>query len=326
MASFCFAGPLSAQIVQYGNVVLMNSGGKSLPDVSITIASVHDCQPTKSDANGRFRLNFSEHKAGDVIYGLKVMKNGYELVNRHVVREGFTLTDKNPLKVVMASSKEINEARMRYYFMLEEASVNRYDTTMAFLDQQFAQQRITETEKEYWKMQAETELKNAYQHLDDYADRLACVNKDDLTDEALILYDNMVQGKTDDALALIDEEPQTSVIESYLAFSGAYPMEEPEVSVAEGLYDLMDIPDSLYSDVVTLDYFNHQYEKEFSVNGPRYAKCCYYLGTLLQKSGEGFSAISCYQKALKMYEMLEMMGAGDYRKQIDELKALLGME
>ena len=319
----CLGGRVTAQTVQYGQVKEMNSGGKALPGVFITIPTVHDCQPTASDANGVFRLNFGEHHIGDVVVGLKAKKHGYELVNRHVVREGFTLTDKDSLRVIMAPAGKIQEARMRYYDLLEEASLNRYDTTMAFFNQQYAQKLITEPELNYWKKQAEAELKTAYQHLDDYADRLACVNMDDLSAEALPLYGKLLNGDMEGALPLVVDDSESNVMGTYLAFTGAYPMENPEVHVANGLYDLLNIPDSLYSDVMALDNYNLQYENDFAVSGARYAQSCTYLGLLFRKIDDDILADFCFRKAMKMYELLEEMEIGYFKEQIDELKGLL---
>ena len=153
---------LSAQMVQYGYVVEMNSGGRALPNVSISIPMAHDCQPTASDAHGLFRLSFGEHKIGDVVMGLNARKYGYELVNKHIV-EGYTLTDRDSLRIIMAPAEKLKEARERYYAMLETASVRRYDSTVNFLDGQLAQQVITKPERDYWQALAKAELKAAYQ-------------------------------------------------------------------------------------------------------------------------------------------------------------------
>lgn len=316
-------GVLSAQMVQYGRVVEMNSGGKALSGVSITIPSAHDCQPTSSDVNGMFRLSFGEHKVGDVVLGLNARKYGYEVVNHHLLREGYTLTDKDSLRVVMAPVGKIAEARTHYYALLEAASVSRYDSTMSFLHQQFAQKHITEPELDYWKSQAEQELKTAYQRMDDYADRLARVNRDDLSDETLPLYDMLLSGNVTDALALIGEAQDSDVISDYLVFSGNYPMMNPEKHVAEGNYDLLNIPDSLYSDVMVLDNYTQRYETDFSANGPRYAESCYYLGVVFDASANDVMAALCFRKALRMYELLVEMEVGDYHDKIAELKEKL---
>lgn len=316
-------GVLSAQMVQYGRVVEMNSGGKALSGVSITIQSAHDCQPTSSDINGMFRLSFGEHKVGDVVLGLNARKYGYEVVNHHLLREGYTLTDKDSLRVVMAPVGKITEARMHYYALLEAVSVSRYDSTMSFLNQQFAQKHITEPELEYWKSQAEQELKTAYQNMDDYADRLARINRDDLNDEDLPLYDQLLSGDVTNALALIGEESGSNVINDYLVFSGTYPMMNPENHVADGSYDLLNIPDSLYSDVMVLDNYTQHYETDFSANGPRYAESCYYLGVIFDEADNDVMAAFCFRKALKMYELLTEMEVGNYNDKIAELKEML---
>ena len=186
MAFFVMFGNfLSAQMVQYGCVVEMNSGGKALSGVAITIPSAHDCQPTSSDAFGLFRLSFGEHKVGDVVLGLNAKKYGYEMVNHHVSREGYTLTDKDSLRIVMAPVGKVAEARTRYYALLEAASIRRYDSTMSFFNRQYAQQLITEPELKYWESQAEAELKTAYLRMDEYADMMARINQDDLKGTAL---------------------------------------------------------------------------------------------------------------------------------------------
>lgn len=323
LASAMHSFVLSAQMVQYGRVVEMNSGGKALSGVAITIPSAHDCQPTSSDSHGVFRLSFGEHKVGDVVLGLNAKKYGYEVVNHHVFREGYTLTDKDSLKVVMAPAGKIAEARAQYYACLEAASVKRYDSTKCFLQQQYAQSMMTETELQYWMSQAELELKTAYQHMEERADKLARINKDDLEGSALILYDKLLYGDAESALALINDKHSSNVIADYLVFSGAYPMSNPEEYIAANSFDLLNIPDSLYSDVMILDNYSQNYESDFATNGLRYAESCFYLGTIFMNADDDIMAAFCFRKALKTYELLSEMEIGDYGKQINELRNLL---
>ena len=168
-----------AQTVQYGRVVEINSKGKTLSNVAINIPSVPDCQPTASDNEGLFRLVFNEHRVGDVIHGIHIDKYGYELVNHHIVHEGWTLTEKDTLRIVMAPKGTINEARSRYYSYLEEAYLSSYDSTTKHLREQFAQQLISEQEYNSLMGKAAHDLDVAFQHIDDYADMLARFNQDD---------------------------------------------------------------------------------------------------------------------------------------------------
>lgn len=314
-----YGGMLSAQMVQYGYVVEMNSGGRSLPNVSVFIPMAHDCQPTASDVRGQFRLSFGEHRVGDVIMGLNARKYGYELVNKHIV-EGYTLTDRDSLRIVMAPVEKLKEARERYYALLENTSIQRYDSTLAFLNSQYAQQIITKPELDYWQSLAEAELKVAYQNLDDYADRMARINADDLDEATRPFYDKLMVGDAEAGLALIGDMPESSVIDDYFVFSGTYPMTNPEVHVASGDFDLLNIPDSLYSDVIAFSGYNDRYESDFMTNGLHYAQSCHHLGTIFLSLDDPVLAADYFRKALKMYELLNELDAGTYQEQIKELQ------
>lgn len=314
---------LQAQMVQYGRVVEMNTGGRAIPGVSLTIPSAHDCQPTASDANGNFRLSFGEHKTGDVIVGLSAKKHGYEVVNHHITRDGYTLTDRDSLRIVMAPVGKIAEARARYYDLLETACVSRYDSTCTYLNQQFASRLIARPELDYWMDAAQKELQSAYLTLDDYADRLARLNADDPDAEAQALHDQLLSGQTDAVMACLASTNGATVLEGYLAFSGAYPMMEEGRFVAAGDYDLLNIPDDIMPDVTVLDNYSQHYENNFMAYGPRYAQCCLYLGTLFMNTDNNIMAAFCFRKALKMYELLEEMDEESHARQIKEVHDLL---
>ena len=316
-------GMLQAQLVQYGRVIEMNTGGKPLSGVSLTIPSAHDCQPTASDANGLFRLCFGEHKTGDVIVGLSAKKHGYEVVNHHITRDGYTLTDRDSLRIVMAPVGKIAEARARYYDLLETACISQYDSTRAYLHRQYALNSITKPELDYWMEEAEMELHTAYLSLDDYADRLARLNDDDPDAEAKVLYHQLMSGQTDAVMACITSDSESTVLDGYLAFAGAYPMEEEERYAAAGNYDLLNIPEELIPDVTVLDHYSQQYESNFMAYGPRYAQCCLYLGTLFMNTGNNVMASFCFRKALRMFELLEEMEEESHAEQINELQNLL---
>ena len=315
-------GIASAQMVQYGRVIDMNTGNK-LSGVSLTIPSAHDCQPTASDAHGNFRLKFGERKIGDVIIGLSAKKYGYEMVNHHITRDGYTLTDRDSLRIVMAPVGKIAEARARYYDLLETACVKRYDSTRAFLDQQYANDIITKPELQYWTEAAEKELQSAYLHLEEYADRLARLNDIDPDEEAQALHDHLLTGQTDAVMACVASTNTSTVLDGYLAFVGAYPMVDEGRTVATGAYDLLNIPDDLMPDLTVLDNYSQQYENNFIAYGPRYAQCCLYLGTLFMNTDNNIMATFCFRKALRMYELLEEMEEENFTEQIHELQNLL---
>lgn len=168
-----------AQTTQYGRVVELNSKGKSVSGVTVEVPSSPDCQPASSGAEGIFRLVFSEHQPGDVIRGLRIKKYGYEVVNHHVLHEGWTLTEKDTLRIVLAPEGTVSEARNRYYQYLEEAYLTHYESTTSMLRNQYAQQMISEQEFNTRMEQAASSLNTSFQNIDMYADQLARINQDD---------------------------------------------------------------------------------------------------------------------------------------------------
>ena len=298
----------------------MNTGGKAIPGVSLTIPSAHDYQPAASDARGQFRLSFGEHKVGDVVIGLNARKYGYALVNKHIV-EGYTLTDRDSLRIVMAPIEQLEEARQRYYALIEADGIQRYDATMSYLNEQYAQHIITKPELNYWQSLAEAELQDVYRTIDDYADRMARINMDDLNAEELATYEMLIGGDAEAGLALIDDMPESTVFDDYLVFSGTYPMMNPEVRVAAGDLDMLNIPDSLYSDVVALDGYNERYESDFMTNGLHYAQSCQHLAKILVSLGDNIAAAEYLRKAMKMYELLNEMGTASYHEDVKQLQS-----
>ena len=104
------------QMVQHGKVLEIDEQGNLMAGVTLTVPSVHDCQPTQSDSKGCFRLCFGKHQVGDVVRNITARKSGYEVVNLHVTRS-WTLTSVDTLRIVMAPKNKVKEARRQYYEM-----------------------------------------------------------------------------------------------------------------------------------------------------------------------------------------------------------------
>ena len=323
LMALAFTGNLCAQVVQYGQVVEMNSGGKELSGVSVTLPAIHDCQPTMSDKKGIFKLNFSEHQVGDVVHGLRFKKAGYEVVNNHIVRQGWTLTDKDSLRVVMAPQGKIAEARARYYDLLETSCVERYDTTMFFLNQQLAQGYITESEFQYWKSEADAELDDAYRNMEDFADRLARVNEEDRDELSVNLRNKLKENDMDGAFALMSGSNFVPVLQAYNGISGHRMILNEEENVANEFKETIFLPDSLTSKVAILQAYTRFYEGDFVDNGLRYAKSCLYMGLIYKNLDKNDLAGSYFDKALHMFELIDKIDSQDYQNKIDKIKALI---
>lgn len=307
--AFLLSGEAFAQMVQYGRVVELNTKGKTMSGVSITVPSVHDCQPTVSDARGVFRLTFAEHQTGDVIYGLRAKKHGYEVVNIHVTRDGWTLTDRDTLRIVLATTEKLNEARMRYYDLIETAYVSRYDSTMNLLNEHLANNVITMPEYQYWKLEARNELQRAYQNIDQQADALARIDEEDLGDPT-------------EAVANLLNADET-VLQAYTSFSSDYPLMNFDEMESKADIDSLPVADSLYQTIMVLQTYTNLYEGEFVVSGSKYAKSCAYLGVIYKEKGWDEASKKYLRKALRMYEMLNLIEGVEVSEAIGRIKQLL---
>lgn len=322
MLAFLFCGEASAQMVQFGKVVELNSKGKTLSGVSITVLSAHDCHPTASDAHGLFKLSFAEHQTGDVIHGLRAKKYGYEVVNIHVTRDGWTLTDRDTLRIVMAPSTKINEARMRFYDLLESACVSRYDATMRVLDEDYANHSISLPEYQYWKLETENELRLAYHSMEDFAYTFARVNEDETNDATRELVSKLKANDMEGAMALVSKQPYETVLQAYTEFTTAYPLEEEDMSVKAGSESILEA-DSLYSEIMVLQTYANLFESDFATSGVKYAKSCAYLGVIYKRKGWEEASKLCFTKALRMYEMLNVIEGIEVQDKIDKIRQQL---
>lgn len=101
---------IKAQVTQIGIVRELNSNGKTMSGVGITIPTASDVQPAYSDNNGVFLLIFSEKKVGDILHNIRISKPNYEVVNHQLLKDGWTLTEKDTLEIILAKSQLIAES------------------------------------------------------------------------------------------------------------------------------------------------------------------------------------------------------------------------
>lgn len=88
-----------------------NSNKSPLPGVQLTAT---DAPATDTDASGNFQFNFSKQKPGMAIASPNVYKKGYELVNKDMIN-GWILSEKRPMSIVMAPEGTIEESKNKYY-------------------------------------------------------------------------------------------------------------------------------------------------------------------------------------------------------------------
>ena len=193
---------LSAQTIQRGKVVLQNSGHKPLSGVQMT---AYGAQPTDTDNDGAFRLNFNKAESGDLAPLKEAYKKGYELVNKKET-EKWILSDAKDMIVVMCPEGALREARESYYQIGAKTYVQRYENALAELEKQKEANRLTE--KEYAdKLEATyNELESSQKLLYEYADLFSRINKDDLNELETEAFRLLGEGELDKAIGLYENE------------------------------------------------------------------------------------------------------------------------
>jgi tetratricopeptide (TPR) repeat protein len=201
-----------AQTVQRGKVVLQNSGYKILPGTQLT---AYGAQPTDTDNEGVFQLNFDKAEPGDMAPLKEAYKKGYELVNKKET-EKWILSNTKDMIVVMCQEGLLKEARGKYYNIGSNTYVRRYEETLKELEKQKEINRITEKEYANRLEEAYNELENSQKLLSEYAELFSRINRDDLNDleeKAFLLLD---EGKPDEAIALYENEKLVEKLNSQI--------------------------------------------------------------------------------------------------------------
>ena len=195
-----------AQIVQFGIVKEMNSKGKPVSGVGISVLTSSDLQPVTSNSNGTFQLTFSEKNAGDVIYNIRITKGNYEIVNVHDFKNGWKLSAHDTMKIIIASKGVVDEMRLQYYNIFYNYHEKEYKKTIEELKEALENQSISIEEYRQKVKIIESDLQDANNRIDEYANFFARINKDDLdsiSNTALVLLE---QGKIEEAIIIFDQQ------------------------------------------------------------------------------------------------------------------------
>lgn len=203
---FFFLMSLQGQITQKGFVKEYNTNGKTLSGVGISIPSATDYQPTMSNSDGSFQLYFSHHKAGDVIYNIRIIKDDYEIVNIYDFKNGWKLSPNDTLTIVVAHRNVIADKRSHYYNIMDQYTEKEYKKKIASLNEELSQQKINVEEYRKKITDAEKELKRAYDKIDEYADMFARINTETFDSISHLALDYLQEGKVNLAIQLYENQ------------------------------------------------------------------------------------------------------------------------
>lgn len=189
---------LSAQVSQKGNVRIFNSQHTPLPGVQLMASGA---PATDTDNNGEFCFHFLNHKAGTAISSPQAYKKGYEVVNSDMLN-GWILSEKRSLDIVMAPEGTIEEQKNHYYAIAISHFSKLRNKTVQEINHLYAQQKITQAERAQRLKELAEENHTFMNMLDKYAEKFARINPDDITQIEKQVLKLVEDGKLTEAIEL----------------------------------------------------------------------------------------------------------------------------
>lgn len=189
---------LSAQVSQKGNVRIFNSQHTPLPGVQLMAIGA---PATDTDNNGEFCFHFLNHKAGTAISSPQAYKKGYEVINSDMLN-GWILSEKRSLDIVMAPEGTIEEQKNHYYAIAIAHFSKFRNKTVQEINHLYAQQKITQAERAQRLKELAEENHTFMNMLDKYAEKFARINPDDITQIEKQVLKLVEDGKLTEAIEL----------------------------------------------------------------------------------------------------------------------------
>ena len=195
------SGSAYAQMSQKGTVQIFNSNKSPLPGVQLTAT---DAPATDTDASGNFQFNFSKQKPGMAIASPNVYKKGYELVNKDMIN-GWILSEKRPMSIVMAPEGTIEESKNKYYSISVAHFSKKQEKAIEEINQLYIAQKISLQERsDRLKAMAE-ESRSFMNQIDQYAEKFARINPDDINAIEKQVLELVNAGKLSEAIELYNK-------------------------------------------------------------------------------------------------------------------------
>lgn len=154
--------------------------GEALSGVTIRAKGAHNAVLSKT--NGSFIIPMPGIKNGESFSLQQVQKSGYVLNEAGVIGRLYAFSDKTPITIVMASSKQLNDDKMR----IENKAYAKAEKNYKYLLEQLEQQKNEKLLAEDIYRQKLKDLQNRYSKyeslISDLADHYAHTDYDDLNE------------------------------------------------------------------------------------------------------------------------------------------------
>lgn len=249
-----FVGLLSAeaQTVQKGSVKEFNSGGKPIEGVQIAAMGAI---ATDTDGDGRFSLEFASMSPGNLISLPEIYKKGYEVVNGDSFN-GWVLSEKKDMNIVLAKAGVIDDAKNMYYEVAMANFSRKQSELVNQINQLYTQGEMDAAQRRASLEELAAQSQEFMSRLDNYAEKFARINPDDLSELERNVIRLVSEGKIDEAMQLYDA---SGIVEDALQKMGqSKGASEDARDIVESLYryaDLIALSGEKDADVKVLEIY-----------------------------------------------------------------------
>jgi hypothetical protein len=180
----------------------------------VSLRSIPSSLPDISDAEGRFKLVFSDYRGGSSVR-VFAQKSDYEVVNQKELDNAAVLGRYEPLKIVMCKAGTLAENQVKYYQIGVEAIEESYRRKIALLDGEGKEKeeliqslrerhKVLLTEKTSILYYLEKDKAEALSQVRSFSERFAEVNLDDADSLYVAAYEAYLDKRIEDVYRILD--------------------------------------------------------------------------------------------------------------------------
>ena len=168
---------IQAQVTLKGVAVKMNSAFTPVEGVEVVMQG---SVPTLTDGAGTFILKLPQMEPGDLLFDIRISKQGMEIVNLKEV-EQWVASEDILYKVVLCPKGYIEQSRRKFYNIGKSHYQREYERKLQELRVTRELQQADATAFEQEMAQLNQEYDKRMKLLEYYADKFARINKDELS-------------------------------------------------------------------------------------------------------------------------------------------------
>lgn len=193
-----------AQSVQYGYTEEYNGAKEKTPLSNVNVNA--GGATAKSDANGRFKLEFKNLKVGDRVnadVNSVALLKGYVVFNKEAI-EQWTVSGKSVyFRIVLCKKKVFDNLVMTYYNVSDKSYKEQLRKEREKIEKMKRDEEIRQSEYERLLKEADDRYLNALKHLRENAELVARIDESELDEEQARILELAKEGRLDEAVEMI---------------------------------------------------------------------------------------------------------------------------